>query len=188
MPKSVAAEWFLRLFTTPDRAAALAGDMSEEGRVSWWDTLHTAAALFFKSIAGAPVRVFFLLLLGAFLEMACHNLASLPIRFHNFQRSEVWMIITLFFVTDYFLAPALTGYALVRLARGRDITACVAYVIMSVTLPLYMMILHVGAEIRIGRPWWVAVGNQALRLALPALILLAAGSLARRRELRRVAA
>jgi hypothetical protein len=188
MPKSVAAEWLLRLFTTPDRASALAGDMAEEGRVSWFDVLRTAAALFFKNVAGAPVRVFLLLLLGAFLGVACGILASIPVRVHNFQRSEIWMFSAFYFLIDRLLAPALTGYALVRLAKGRDVTACVAYVIMSAVLPLYIMIMHAGAEIRIGRPWWEAVGSLVFRLAFPALVLLVSGSLTRRRMLRQRAA
>jgi hypothetical protein len=188
MPKSVAAEWFLRLFTTPDRASALAGDMSEEGRVSWFDVLRTAAALFFRSVAEAPVRLVLLLLLGVFVNLVCNNLASLPLRpmRQNFQGSEYWWMFGLYFygVVQDLVAPALTGYALVRLAKGRDITACVAYAIMRTVLPLYFMISHAGAEMKAGRSGWEAAGSLVFRLAFPALVLLASGALTRKRLLR----
>jgi hypothetical protein len=183
MPKSVAAEWFLRLFTTPDRAAALAGDMAEEGRVSWFDVLRTAAALFFRNIGGAPVRLVLLLLLGVFVNLAC-SFADAPLRLLHIQLSGYWIPAVYFFAVDRLLGPALTGCALARLSKGRDITACVAYVIMSTVLPLYLMILHAGAEMRAGRSWWEAVGGLVFRLAFPALVLLASGALTRKRLLR----
>ena len=184
MPKSVAAEWFLRLFTTPDRAAALAGDMSEEGRVSWFDTLGTAAALFFRNVAEGPVRLVLLILLGTFLGAACWNLASISIRLHSFQRSEYWMVSVLFFAAERLLAPALTGYVLVRFAKGRDITACLAYGIVSTVLPLYSISMHANAVWRaqVYPGWFIALGA-VFQLAFPAFVLLTSGVLTRKRYL-----
>jgi hypothetical protein len=116
MPKADAAEWFLRLLTTPDRAAGLAGDMSEEGRVSWWDTLRTAATLFFRNSASQPFRIALLILFGVFLTVVGALVSSMS--FLDPCRSA---IVALFY--------ALIGYVLVQLTKGRDLTAVVAYVI-----------------------------------------------------------
>jgi len=185
MPKFVAAEWFLRLFTTPDRAAALAGDMSEEGRVSWFDVLRTAAALFFRNVAGAPVRLLLLLVLGVFLSLGCWYAGTIPMRMLAPRSLAYWFSIYVFAV-DRLLAPALTGYALVRFAKGRDITACVAYGIVSTMLPLYFLILHADARWRAHvQPGWQIALGAVFQLAFPAFVLLTSGVLTRKRFLRR---
>lgn len=200
MPKAVAAEWFLRLFTTPDRAAAIAGDMSEEGRVSWFDLLRTAAALFFRNVAGAPFRLLLLLLCGAVVSVACWNLAIIPLGLHNFRRSgycfldayyfavlrrsDHWVFIAYYFAVNRILATSLVGSLLVRFAKGRVVTACLTYAIVSSAIPLAPMVMHARAlwNAHLYSGWRLSLGM----LSVSAFFLLASGVYTRKRFLTRV--
>ena len=177
MPKSVAAEWFLRLFTTPDRAAAIAGDMSEEGRVAWFDLLRTAAALFFRNVAGAPFRLSLLILFGAVVSTGWGILITIPIVRLN---KLSWALGTYYFVFNRILVTSLVGYLLVRLAKGRDITACLAYAVLSSALGMAMSTRAL---------WYTHLWHMAWAVLLNASVsvffLLASGVCARRRFLTR---
>ncbi len=184
MPKAVAAEWFLRLFTTPDRAAAIAGDMSEEGRVSWLDTLRTAAALFARSAASQPSRLIFAVVMGAILAIG-GSIIILPFRGHNFGPSLAWWVQTYLIAINRVLIPALIGYIAVRLAKARDLTLCLSCV---VTLALFTLVNVFVAALR----WspadysgWLFISFVLWRAVVPALALLVSGALARRRFLTR---
>jgi hypothetical protein len=186
MPKSAAAEWFLRLFTTPDRAAAIAGDMSEEGRVSWFDLLRTAAALFFRNVSGTPFRLLLLILSGVVVRFAFLDLFGTLARFSNILRSEPWVFGACHFAVNHILITSLIGYMLVRFAKERDITACLVYVIVISALPLPPMVMS-------ARALWdahaVSAGHLALGMllseAVPAFFLLASGVYARKHFLTR---
>jgi hypothetical protein len=185
MPKTAAAEWFLRLFTTPDRAASIAGDMSEEGRVSWFDTLRTAAALFFRNLAAAPLRIALLVLLGLLLSSPLVSIAIMPKR--HFWTYEIWQFRAYYIAANQIMFPTLIGWALVRLGKGRDITACLAYVAVHVVIVLaaQIHILHnsllVRPPVMLPHSWLGAATTQAIS----AFFLLASGALARRRSLNR---
>jgi hypothetical protein len=183
MPKAVAAEWFLRLFTTPDRAGAIAGDMSEEGRVSWFDLLRTVAALFLRNVAVAPFRFLLLVLCGAIVSIASWELANIPVRLRYFWRFEPWVLGTYSFAIHRILGASLIGYLLVRLAKGRDITACLAYAVISSAL---LMALNARALWYTHRysAWHLALGI-LFSGAVPACFLVVSGVYTRKRFLNR---
>lgn len=75
----------LSLFTTPENAAAIEGDLLEQARIRgrWWfwaHLLHTSFALFMQSLLREPLPVF-LLSFGVYELMAkVHFYAILPFR------------------------------------------------------------------------------------------------------------
>ncbi len=184
MPESVATEWFLRLFTTPDRAAAIAGDMSEEGRVSWCDTLRTAAALFFRQAASQPLRLAFLLMAGVFLAIG-GNIIILPFGRHNFGPSIPWWVQIYLIGVNRVLVPALIGYIAVRLARERDLTLCLSCVIALAALTLVNVSLAALRWTPADYSGWLFISFVLWRAIVPALSLLVSGVFARRRVLTR---
>ncbi len=185
MPKTVATEWFLRLFTTPDRAAAIAGDMSEEGHVSWFDTLRTAAALFFRQAASQPFRLAFLILMGAVLSDVGRRLVIMPFEHRSYGPSIPWWLQTYVIVATRVLIPALLGYLMVRLAKGRDLTVCLGYGIVQTLFTLIGILVGMARWTPPSYGSWLFVSFLLWRKLIPAISLLVSGVLARRRVLNR---
>ncbi len=128
MPNVAAAEWFLSLFTAPDRASAIAGDLAEQRGSFWFNALRTAGALMLKSAAARPWRFFGVFLLGLVLRELALFVPSILFRLG-------WVGLWKMVVTPWnrvvapALMPALIGYVVARLARGREIAACLAVAI-----------------------------------------------------------
>ena len=175
MHKAAAAECFLALFTTPHRACAIAGDLFEQPRASWLNILRTAGALFLRNVAAQPWRLSLLVLFGFFLRIATAQVYGIPIRVGWITRlptaKPYWL------VADSFVAPALIGYVIARLTREREITACLAYVI-----------IHALFTLSASSAAWDAHFFRSTLIfgdVVPAIFLLTAGSLTRQRALAR---
>lgn len=180
MPKTIATEWFLRLFTTPDRAAGIAGDMSEEGRVSWFDTLRTAAMLLVRNAASQPLRLVVLVLLGVCLMLIAANLLIMPFRHLAFGASFPVSVQVGLIFGQRILAPAMVGYMLTLLAKRRDLTACVAFVIAQVLFMLFLVLR--GSPVEYSQ--LQSATFVLIRGVFPWVSVLIGGTLARRQFLR----
>lgn len=129
MPRVTAAEWFLSLFTTRDRASAIAGDLLEQRRASWLNILRIGASLFLRSVIAQPLSLSLLILLGLILHIVAANVAGIPIRFGFITRlpsAKFYWLVSMSIV-----APAFIGHVIARLARGPEITACFVLVAIS---------------------------------------------------------
>jgi len=182
MPKAVAAEWFLRLFTTPDRALAIAGDMSEEGRVSITDLIRTGASLFAGNIAGAPFRLLLLLLGGVAVNLICWDLATFALSYHTF--GSVWNWSIVYAVTSRIVIPIIMGDLLVRFSTHRDMTACATHAILIWLLPVVWTVMRILATMN-ARPYfpWLVVLSTLVTWLIAACLLLASGIRTRKRFL-----
>ncbi|HEX8985001.1 MAG TPA: hypothetical protein VF767_06215 [Bryobacteraceae bacterium] len=77
MSRIAAAEWFLSLFTTRDRASAIAGDLVEQGRALWFNILRTGASLFLRNAMAQPFQLALLVLLPVLLFIVAGSIGSL---------------------------------------------------------------------------------------------------------------
>ena len=174
MPKVTAAEWFLSLFTTRDRASAIAGDLAEQGRVSWLNILRTGGSLFLRSAIAQPWRLGLLFLLGLVLEIAAWQLYMISIHAGFITRSTA----LIYWLVSYLALPALIGHVIARFARGREITACMAYVLLHA-----LLVLSCALAWRAPFLWffisWISTET------VQALLILAVGALTRRRPMAR---
>jgi hypothetical protein len=134
MPKSSAAEALLSLFTRPDRAASIAGDLMEEAHRRgpfwfWCNVAGTAISLLWHSLATAPIRsvalVLAALLLKLVVDIAIIRVGPHALGLHADRISGVGAMIA----WRSALVPFLLGLFVARLARGREIAACTALVV-----------------------------------------------------------
>ena len=110
MRKVTAAEWLLSLFTTPDRASAVAGDLLEQRGSFWFNTLRTAGALLLKSAAAQPLRLLLVVLLGDFLYECVRDGPMILI---TRGQASLWRL-----AWRLVVAPAAMGYVVSRFARA----------------------------------------------------------------------
>jgi hypothetical protein len=124
MRKVTAAEWLLSLFTTPDRASAVAGDLLEQRGSFWFNTLRTAGALLLRSAAAQPFRLLLVVLLGYILYEGVTR-SPLVFLIRRGQASLWWLAWRLA------VAPATMGYVVARFARGSEVAACLAVAVIE---------------------------------------------------------
>jgi hypothetical protein len=127
MRKVTAAEWLLSLFTTPDRASAVAGDLLEQRGSFWFNTLRTAGALLLKSAVARPFRLLLIILLGYLVHSGVTTNAwvSHITRGHTPLWWLAWRLA---------VAPATMGYVVARFARGSEVAACLGVAVIEWSL------------------------------------------------------
>ncbi|HEY6342242.1 MAG TPA: hypothetical protein VIY49_12175 [Bryobacteraceae bacterium] len=150
------AEWILGLVTSPDRAASTVGDLVEgaadRGVVWFWTgILRTAASLLWCGVAGNPVRVTGVALIGLAVDVvASLLLAGLTgvVFFlaawygHRVPLNSVWWVIAL--DVPELLVSVLIGRILARWAPGRELSACLAYGILGSIFSIIMIFVSTG--------------------------------------------
>lgn len=121
------AEGLLGLFTTSDRALAIAGDLAQErgerGCVRYWFDVASVTLALWRSIATeAPLRVFGLMLAGLALitPSAAGGIAATFLVPHWIKSPLGWVGLPLF----WWGGALLTGACLVVLAPRRGMAAC----------------------------------------------------------------
>ena len=121
MPNVGLAESVLSLFTQPDIAASIAGDLAEEFALKqfWLHVLRTAFALFFQQIVRRPRRVVILVLAGfVFTQIAVSGLLAGGV------------------VLEAIVEPLLIGILIAGLRRGREMTVCALTALSSILLSI----------------------------------------------------
>ena len=136
MPKVSSAEWLFTLFTTRERASAITGDLAEEGRVSLFNVLRMCLALFFRAVAAQPLRVALLALFGLVLQFALRGV-TVPLIVHVGWRPEEYPRALLYItLVSGIVTPSLVGWAIAKLGRGNEFTACLTLAIAAKLLLL----------------------------------------------------
>jgi hypothetical protein len=183
MRKPSYSEAFLSLFTSPDRAVAIVGDLREEApRRGPWRALKllgVASALAWERIRSAPLRCLALVVLGFVAYTSVWSLlfvaSGLPwYPWNHVNEPAFWARLALVFV----VANLLTGFILGRWVSIRGTNAVAPLVFAWLTLWPAELIL---AKLVLGRPA-IELVLFAFALALCGLLpLIAGGTLARRR-------
>lgn len=197
------AEVLLALFTSPDRALSIAGDLREQApsRFRGWFWLQiawTAGALFWQDLRDAPLRISGLVVAGWIAHHATVLYVAIPLAQFlgwrqpfdfSWEQEAAWLMGVLLF--GLVLVPFLFGLAIGRFSGGRPMTVCIAFALIGQNL-LTSYFIH---------GYWISMGDMAaaekiavlLRLqlkghafvnAVVAVPMLAAGYLYRRRALR----
>ena len=132
-------ERLLSLFTSSDRAEALAGDLAEEREQrGWiWFWLHVAArhvALWLSAATEAPLRVLALTLAGLvlFSAPAFGGVAAVFLVPQSFGSPASWISLSLF----WWGGALWTGASLVAIAPRRGMAACVILAVIGAALLL----------------------------------------------------
>jgi hypothetical protein len=132
MPNVGLAESVLSLFTQPEIAASIAGDLAEEfaAKQFWLHVIRTALALCFQQFLSRPRRVVILVLTGfAATEIAVSGILASGL------------------ILETLVEPLLIGILIAGLSRGREMTVCaltaLSSLILSITLGLF------GARVRL---------------------------------------
>jgi hypothetical protein len=126
MPKDAVAEWLLSLFTAPDKAAAIVGDLSEQGRGTWPNYLCMAASLVVRSAALRPVRL----------------LLSIPLGWSVFFGVGYYLdrITSSGGLWTTILASIVAGLVIGLFDRGQELPACLAMAVTLLAFFLYVAI------------------------------------------------
>lgn len=169
----------LSLFTSPDRAESIAGDLNEERLVRgsawfWFHVVGTTFALFRSAFVKAPLATLALAVSGCALfgATAFGGVAAIGL-FPNALGSPMsWLVLSLF----WWSGALWTGISLVSIAPKRGMTACLAVVVAGETLALACWLFSLWSEGP--SAWSVLVYTIALLAAAP---LLAGGALVRHR-------
>lgn len=173
-----AVEKLLSLFTSSDRAEAIAGDLAQEREQhGWiWFWLHVARitlALWRNAVTGAPVSVLLVAMAGCalFALPAFGGLASVYVVPFSIDSPVSWIALSLF----WWGGALWTGAALVVIAPQRGMAACV-------TLAVTAEALLIGLGLTVWRgpleTDFVLFYTTGLLAAAP---LLAGGGITRRR-------
>ena len=187
MPNPSIAESVLTLFTTPDRASSITGELTEEarsrGRLWFWShVIRTALSLFWRDLASAPARIAGLVALGLCMFVGLFFLSGfgLDLLFDRLLGLKGGVILPSWFVLSGLVAPYLIALVLTRLAPGREMTCVAATVIVGETFNFALIgVTLLPAPDRNGWVWFVFA--MFLIAAGPALI---AGASQRHRTLR----
>jgi len=144
MGKVDAAEWLLSLTTTPERAAATAGDLTQEaaGRRRlwfWWSVLRTTVSLAWRAFTDAPLKVagvaFSAWLLatvfgycyGGIVSWAIWNVIALREIPPDYDAVRL-LAVNLALTVTYFRA----GKYLSRYARGKELPAFLGFIVVHI--------------------------------------------------------
>ena len=127
MPDTTRAERLLSLFTSPDRAAGIAGDLTEERRHrgSLWFWLHvvgTTLALWRSAVTDAPLIVLMLAMAGCALltAPALGGVAAVALFPQSIGSPVSWIALSFF----WWGGALWTGASLVGIAPRRGMAAC----------------------------------------------------------------
>jgi hypothetical protein len=148
------AEWILALVTTRDRAASIAGDLTEQAAARgavwfWFSVFRTASSFLRRDVAERPVRLTGLALLGiavyagigllfAGLDGVVGFIAVYGSGNHLQLDSIGWKV---WFAAPVLVSSLLVGRMLARWAPGRELAACVVY---AVLVAIYNLVPALG--------------------------------------------
>ena len=160
MPNATPAESVLTLFTTPDRALSITGDLAEEARSRgpfwfWAHVVRTTMSLFWRDFATAPARMAVLGTLGLLMFVGLTALGVLNDEFlfnRLFGEDELGRTRMFFwFFLNGLLTPYLVGIVLAHLAPDREMTCVGAAVIALEMLNCAVFVWFVSIGIPV---WW----------------------------------
>jgi pimeloyl-ACP methyl ester carboxylesterase len=179
MRDTTRAEKLLSLFTSPDNATAIAGDLTEERRHrgSIWFWVHvstTIVALWRNAVTSAPLANLRLVLMGCavFATTAFGGTASVSLFPQIVGSPLYWIALSIF----WWGAAFWTGMSLVTMAPKHGMVACAMLALIGEALLMTFGVTALWLELLSTE--FIIVYTVAVVVAVP---LLAGGSVARRR-------
>ena len=175
MSKASPLQALLSLFTVPDRAESITGDLTEEREVRgsvwfWFHGFRTIFALFTGALASAPLMALALFALGFVLFVALASAGVAAVFLFPFVGSGTrWALLSLF----WWSAALWTGVSLVTVSPKHGMTACLTLAVAGEAL-----LLSYPLFFRLSEPQSILVYASALFVAAP---LLAGGAIVRLR-------
>jgi hypothetical protein len=183
MRDTLLAERLLSLFTSADRAAAIAGDLTEErghrGPILFWlDVVGTLSALWRGAVTDAPLRVLMLALSGCALLVgpALVGVAAVALFPASIGSSVSWIALSF----SWCAGALWTGATLVGIAPSRGMAACATLAMVGETLLSAFLMMMPRPDL----PTVHLVLVYTTTLVVPALLLVG-GAIARRRMILR---
>ncbi len=197
-----AAEGLLALFTSPDRALSVVGDLSEQAcsRGSiwfWFQIVRTTAAFFWQELCDAPLRIAFVVAAGWLAHQAIALYVAFPFAqllgwtppiYYTVHQRAAWLVGMLLF--GLILVPFLLGLLMARFSGGRSVTVCLAFALIGQNLLtcyfFYLYWICMGdatAAEKISRLLSLQLRGHAFVNSVVGASVLAAGYLYRRRTL-----
>jgi len=194
----VVAELFLCLFTDADRATSIVGDLQEQAQERnslwvWIQVLRTAGVLFVHNVAAAPLQLGVLVVVGCLLELTCTWIGGFLMRaWVNAANAAPPHPAILLPLGDFGIwvwqsgHPLLVGILVARLARGRELTVCVAVAVGMALVNLFFFVSFFwwNHALLTNTPWRVVTNSADSAIWLTAVLVLA-GALVRGRRLAR---
>jgi hypothetical protein len=181
------AEWILSLVTSPERAVATVGDLCEEGArplALWRSVAWMVLALIGRELLGAPLRMLGLAVYGFVIGIvlsACQGVAAAGLIVLVFPRALA--SVNTVVATSLLLGWAgsfISGILVARRATGREISACVAVVILDTLVTLATTGMSPAAP---SEAWYAGVLGSTFILLISQLLLIAGATRVRRRRL-----
>lgn len=181
MRDTIRAERLLSLFTSADRAAAIAGDLTEAREhgapISFWlDVARVSSALWVRAVADAPLRVLMLAVTGGALLVGplFVGIAAVALFPASIASPASWIALSCIWC-----AGALwTGASLVGMAPSRGMAACATLALVGEAL----LIAFLLRAPRLDLPALPSVLVYASSLIMPPLLAVG-GAIARRRTI-----
>jgi hypothetical protein len=178
-PRSSLSFALLTLFTPPERAESIQGDLTEEAQVRgrawfWSQVFRTTVALYWKGFARSPLAILGLTLSGGlawFIVTLVLLAGDIAIEFAS---RSLGVPINIRFVWVFLLGTLLTGIILGRVAPVRGMYASVVLALASV--PVLALVFNFNAI-----PWAGLADFRLTALVLSEALLLLGSALSRRR-------
>jgi hypothetical protein len=194
----VVAELFLCLFTDADRATSIVGDLQEQAQERnslwfWMQVLRTAAVLFAHNVAAAPLQLGVLVVFGCLFELTCTWIGGFLMRaWVNAANATPSHPAILLPLADFGIwvwqsgHPLLVGILVARLARGRELTVCVAVAVAMALVDVFFVASFFWWNQALLRqtPWRVVTNSADSAIWLTG-VLVFAGALVRGKRLAR---
>jgi len=181
------AEWVLSLVTSPERAVATVGDLYEEGArplALWRSVGWIVLALIGRDLLAAPLGMFGLALYGFVISIvlsACQGVVAAGLILLVFPRALA--SVNTVVATSILLGWAgsfISGILVARRATGREMSACVAVIILDT---LVMLAMTGTAPAAPSDTWYAGVSGSTFILLISQLLLIAGATRVRRRRL-----
>jgi hypothetical protein len=171
-------EKLFSLFTSPDRAEGISGDLIEEREQRGWlwywlQAVGTTLALWRGAAADGPLRVLGLTLIGcALLAVPAFGGAAAVLLFPRVTGSPAsWIALTCF----WWGGALWTGASLVSVAPRSGMAACATLAVAGEALLIVLAVMALRADV------WSSASLLFYAAGLAAMLLLVGAALARRR-------
>jgi hypothetical protein len=143
-------EKMFSLFTSADRAEAIAGDLIQErqqrgSRWFWWHAIATAVALWGTAVARAPLHTLLVAAAGCafFTVPAFAGVAAVSLFPTLLSALVAWSLLAIF----WWGGALWTGASVVAIAPARGMAACVALVALGEALLLALWTVDVRIDV-----------------------------------------
>lgn len=160
MRSASAAEWILSLFTPPDRAASIVGDLTEESSARgalwfWSSVLRTACSHFWRDLSASPWRMVGLAFWGFLAHLVlCSSVVLATVYWHRAWMTAGYRSAMLpswgYEIIFSTAVPFLVGWMLARRAEVRELAAVFSVACLFAAWPWLLRCLNTLPGVRIG--------------------------------------